>query len=797
MKSDGSIIIDTKIVEDGMEKGFDTLKDEMASVGITAKKVGEQIENSFSEINVTKQIAKTTAQISQLEKQLESITVDQEIAIQDNDFKKVERLGDKYNNVYDRLEAAREKLTIEIAFEAEKQAAAEERASQKAAQAAEREAKARTRAMEKELKKSTKGIRHFNSRLREIALGALVFNVISAGLRKVTDYFGKALKANDEFSTALRRLNGSLKVAAQPILEAITPALITMINWLNKAVQAVGRLFAAMSGKSYKQMQQNAEALEKEANAIEGTGAAAKKAQRYLAGFDEINQAVKDTAAGAADMDSSIFEEVEMDDKISTYLDELVLRFKDIFLEWDNLTAENIVQKVLAGLATLAGGIIGFTLGGPGGAVVGMAIGAGLSLVLSNLAFDGDGRLSDAEIAAALIPALGVIVGAAIGFHVGGVGGALLGASIGLGISFAIVGFTFDGIKKTFKEVEVETDKLSKSMSDSVKDDAASIGNAYNHNFGMIGVIFDKFVETVMEGSFTMAMSTEKDYISPTGKKLGEFYKWIGQNHDSVAKHIVDNWNQTARTTESGYIIPTRQDFAALGQWIMEKMSGASQRIVDNWNQAARTTESGFIVPTHQDFAWLSSEISKLMGLSKEDVIEKWKGIPSWFKENVADPLLSLFKSLGESISAIFDEEFEKIDDGIDKANKTKSKNSNNSGSSGGWFSWASVASVSYPTMDIPQLARGAVIPPNNKFLAVLGDQTSGTNLEAPEGLIRSIFHEEMSDIVPAMTAGYEAVIQRQEQILEAILGIDLDGETLSNAVNGYNRKMAMVRGTQ
>lgn len=43
----------------------------------------------------------------------------------------------------------------------------------------------------------------------------------------------------------------------------------------------------------------------------------------------------------------------------------------------------------------------------------------------------------------------------------------------------------------------------------------------------------------------------------------------------------------------------------------------------------------------------------------------------------------------------------------------------------------------------IPGLATGAVIPPNRKFMAVLGDQTNGRNLEAPEGLIRQIVREE------------------------------------------------------
>ena len=43
----------------------------------------------------------------------------------------------------------------------------------------------------------------------------------------------------------------------------------------------------------------------------------------------------------------------------------------------------------------------------------------------------------------------------------------------------------------------------------------------------------------------------------------------------------------------------------------------------------------------------------------------------------------------------------------------------------------------------IPYLASGAVIPPNKEFMAVLGDQNQGNNIEAPEGLIRRIVREE------------------------------------------------------
>lgn len=46
----------------------------------------------------------------------------------------------------------------------------------------------------------------------------------------------------------------------------------------------------------------------------------------------------------------------------------------------------------------------------------------------------------------------------------------------------------------------------------------------------------------------------------------------------------------------------------------------------------------------------------------------------------------------------------------------------------------------------IPQLAQGAVIPPNREFLAVLGDQKSGTNIEAPLETIVQAFRQALAE---------------------------------------------------
>ena len=51
------------------------------------------------------------------------------------------------------------------------------------------------------------------------------------------------------------------------------------------------------------------------------------------------------------------------------------------------------------------------------------------------------------------------------------------------------------------------------------------------------------------------------------------------------------------------------------------------------------------------------------------------------------------------------------------------------------------IPEASFGRVKIPRLAQGAVIPPNREFLAVLGDQKHGTNIEAPLQTIVDAFN--------------------------------------------------------
>lgn len=87
---------------------------------------------------------------------------------------------------------------------------------------------------------------------------------------------------------------------------------------------------------------------------------------------------------------------------------------------------------------------------------------------------------------------------------------------------------------------------------------------------------------------------------------------------------------------------------------------------------------------------------------------------------------------------------------------------------------------INLQKIPVPHLATGAVIPPRSEFMAVLGDQKNGNNIEAPESLIRKIVREETATNRNGGTYQFVGQINRrtlfEEFIKEAKLQKKLTG---------------------
>ena len=86
------------------------------------------------------------------------------------------------------------------------------------------------------------------------------------------------------------------------------------------------------------------------------------------------------------------------------------------------------------------------------------------------------------------------------------------------------------------------------------------------------------------------------------------------------------------------------------------------------------------------------------------------------------------------------------------------------------------------PRGSVPALATGAVIPPNREFLAVLGDQRSGTNIEAPLDTIQQALVQAMREI--GITSGGTQTIN-----------LVVDGRTLAKVIVPQINRMTQQAG--
>ncbi len=101
--------------------------------------------------------------------------------------------------------------------------------------------------------------------------------------------------------------------------------------------------------------------------------------------------------------------------------------------------------------------------------------------------------------------------------------------------------------------------------------------------------------------------------------------------------------------------------------------------------------------------------------------------------------------------------------------------------------------SAAFPRVPtIPYLAKGAVIPPRSEFMAVLGDQKSGTNIETPEKLLRQIFREEFGSVRQNQNTGNNVYKVSVEVSGRKLLDFVIDEGELRQKRNGGKNPFAL-----
>ena len=149
--------------------------------------------------------------------------------------------------------------------------------------------KSKAQSVQERLAQAAQSTEHFRKRLAGLVSGALVFNVLSSGLRTLTSWMGTALLSSSGLRAALGSLQGAAATAAAPIIQILTPALTALANAAAMVFSYIARLVAFFTGRTISASAGAAKAMNGVGSAAGSTAKKVKDANGELAAFDELN----------------------------------------------------------------------------------------------------------------------------------------------------------------------------------------------------------------------------------------------------------------------------------------------------------------------------------------------------------------------------------------------------------------------------------------------------------------------------------------------------------------------------
>lgn len=279
--ADGSIVIKADVDDKRAQNELNRLTKKIDSLN---EKISDKKQQAMPLVEQSRQIAanldEAKSKLSQMKSGNEFFTSS---AIKDQE-QTVETLQKEWNGVQKRVEAA----DASIAKDTRSLERMSNRAGELSAQIA-GTSKSST-ALAAASKKADKYMDRFSRRVKGLVRRVFVFGLIVQGLRSVREWLGKAVKTNDQATKAISRLKGALLTLAQPFVNVLLPAFTSFVNLLTQFVTAMAKITAVLFGSTIDQTKKEAENLYKESDALNETGKSAKKAGKALASFDEINK---------------------------------------------------------------------------------------------------------------------------------------------------------------------------------------------------------------------------------------------------------------------------------------------------------------------------------------------------------------------------------------------------------------------------------------------------------------------------------------------------------------------------
>lgn len=550
-------------------------------------------------------------------------------------------------------------------------------------------------------KKADEYMDRFVRRVKGLARRVFIFGLIAQGLRSVRDWFGKVIKSNDQATKAIARLKGALLTLAQPLLQVLIPAFTTFVELVTKIATAIGRVMSQLFGTTYEQSQKAAESLYNESDALDKTGKSAKKATKSLAAFDEINRLsgsedAKDKDKLAPDFSSG----PELSDKKAKGILGLITSIGALLL------GLKLSDTLIGGLKTALGLAIAFQ---------------GTLQFISNLLRAWSSGLDWSNLLGMLLGAAALVAGLALAFG-------KVGAAIGLiitGIMEMVAGIhdadvngwnlkntllTIAGLISSGLGISLLTKSWIPLIIAAILSVVLAITVATGHGKELIESLktvvlgFKDFFVGLFEGDLIAAiggLKTAFDGLKGVAYAVLDSFRDMTNNLLSLLEYVCGKIGLDI----SGIIQIAKNYVTNFFAILKDAVSGSVDAFVRVWQGIIEFISGTF----SQDWEMAWTGIKDILAGVLNGIITLFENATNLCRNNINN-ILDLMQELTSF----------KLPD---------------------WLGGFEFKGINIPRLDkikLPRLATGTVIPPNREFLAVLGDQKQGNNIEAPESAIEA-----------------------------------------------------------
>lgn len=526
----------------------------------------------------------------------------------------------------------------------------------------------------------------FTKRIAGLAKRVFIFTMITKALRAMRKMLLSTIGADKQMSTSLAQIRGNLISAFAPIYNYILPAIRTLLAWLAKLTAVVSVFINSLFGKTASQADASAKALYNQASATEAAGDAAEKAKKQLSGLDEMNRwESNDSSGGGGGGSSGIAPKFDLSDQVDTG-------------KIGKIAA--VVRELSPYVAAVAAGFAAWKIG---------------KKFLGNLSKAKQLALS---VAGAVLMAINVVDMLKNGINFDNLTGYIIGAAAavtGLGLAFGVLGGAITAIVAGIVLLGVAIRDVIKNGFNSKNLTAITV--ALLTIGGAIAIITGAWIPLLIAAIAAVVVwivakwTSIKEWISKTISSIDAAFEQHLANVEAGAAAVVD------------WVI---EKWTAVKDWFSGLWEKVSSGAVAAWDGIKSAFKS---VPE-----WFQSKFRDAWQKVK-DVFSTGGRIWSGIKEGIESAFHTVVNAIIRGMNTIIAVPFNKINSMLNTI-----RNAHFLGISPFQNMWGVNP---LPVPQIPMLARGAVIPANRQFLAVLGDQRNGNNLEAPESLLRQIVREE------------------------------------------------------